>query len=113
MPLRIRDDYQEWINEPKRKHSPEIDWGVWWRLSLPPQTVDAGFNQRWRVSWIDGTGELYAKELYPGSEKFILIGVYPTREAVEARMEGWAEGGPEALTEFFAQEFADEGPTAN
>ena len=106
-------DYAQWITKPIRVKSPEVDFGVWWKLTPGDQPIEgiqafggillnAGLNARWRVSWIQDTGELYAKELSPDSERMIVLGHYPTREAVEAKMSGWAEGGAKALTEFFA-----------
>ena len=123
--MQIRDDYQKWISEPKRKRSGELDFGCWWTLypDDPPASPlvfvqgceqvtmfsasDAG---RWRVSWIDDTGELYAKHLAHGSDAMIVLGHYPTSEAVEERMEGWAEGGPKALTVFFLEELLSDPP---
>jgi len=85
--------YDEWSGLPCRKRSPEVDFGVWWRVPGSPYT--------WRVSWIRDTGELYARacpersrrELAPDSDRFILLGAFLTREAVEARMVDWAESG--------------------
>jgi hypothetical protein len=120
--MQIRDSYQEWISEPTRARSPELDFGVWWTLypDDPPATprlamlgsqlvgvLSAEAGGRWRVSWIDDTGELYAKHL--ATDAMIVLGHYPTREAVEVRMKGWAEGGAKALTVFFLRELlADE-----
>ena len=120
--MQIRDGYQIWISEPTRARSPELDFGVWWTLypDDPPATpqlatlggelvaiLSAEAAGRWRVSWIDDTGELYAKHL--ASDAMIVLGHFPTREAVEERMEGWAEGGAKALTVFFLEELlADE-----
>ena len=118
------DGYQEWINEPTRARSPELDFGVWWMLypdDAPAtplvfvqgcETVtmySAEAAGRWRVSWIDATGELYAKHL--ATDAMIVLGHYPTREAVEERMEGWAEGGAKALTVFFLEELLADEPT--
>ena len=84
--------YDEWSGLPCRERSPEVDFGVWWRVPGSPYT--------WRVSWIQDTGELYARELVPDSDRFILLGAFPTREAVEARMAGWAESNGN-LEQFF------------
>lgn len=123
MPLEIRDGYKGWIADPVRTKSPELDFGCWWKLHPDNQplqaivlmtgeqslsVVSASINSRWRVSWIDDTGELYAKEQPMESNRYILIGSFPTEKAIEARMDGWAEGGAKALTDFFAREFAQE-----
>ncbi len=114
--LIVLEGYTEWIATPERAKSPELDFGVWWKLypdDPPPMfrygAIDnqnavfasASASGRWRVSWIDDTGELYAKHLACNSDKFIVLGRYPTREAVEARMAGWSQGGAKALSEFF------------
>lgn len=76
-----RGGYSKWINEEKRKYSPEVDYGVWWR------TAKRGVFAR--ISWIENTGELYALML--GTDKFMVIGVYKSREEVEKLLEGWPE----------------------
>ncbi|MFQ5858409.1 MAG: hypothetical protein ACE5LU_22640 [Anaerolineae bacterium] len=92
--LKIRTGYEEWINDPARRRSPELDFGVWWK-------VHGRDFPRWRVSWIDDTGELYAREL--GTDRFIILGIYETEEKVERRMDGWASGqfGGKDLADFF------------
>jgi len=30
--MKIEQGYQDWISEPTRKRSPELDFGVWWTL---------------------------------------------------------------------------------
>ncbi|MDY7079318.1 MAG: hypothetical protein SXV54_20585 [Chloroflexota bacterium] len=79
----VTGGYDEWSGLPCRERSTEVDFGVWWRVPGSPYT--------WRVSWIQNTGELYARELAPDGNRFILLGAFLTREAVEARMTGWAE----------------------
>jgi len=119
--MQIRDGYRKWINEPARARSPELDFGVWWTLypddpkvaprlavigGQPVAILSAEAAGRWRVSWIDDTGELYAKHL--AADAMIILGRYPTREAVEERMEGWA-GKAHALAEFFLEELLEAG----
>jgi len=122
--MRIEQSYRDWISEPTRARSPELDFGVWWTLypddpKAVPRWATLGGEQvailsaeaagRWRASWIDDTGELYAKHLT--TDAMIVLGHYPTREAVEERMEGWA-GRAHALTVFFLEELlADEQAT--
>ena len=120
--MQIRDGYQDWMSEPARKRSPELDFGVWWtlhpddpkaapRLAMigggPVAILSAEAAGRWRVSWIDDTGELYAKHL--ATDAMITLGNYPTRGAVEERLAGWAEGGPKALSVFFLEELLEVG----
>jgi len=83
----IRMDYREWANVPERKKSPEVDFGVHWYLS----GSGPGLGWTWRVSWIQDTGELYGVEQSPSHDKFVVLGVFKTREEVERAMEGWAE----------------------
>ncbi len=83
----IRNDYHAWIEDPRRSKSAEVDFGVWWRMEGQKWPT-------WRVSWIEDTGELYAKEQLPDSGRFIIIGTFRTREAVERFMQGWADKKP-------------------
>ena len=77
--------YEDFMADPARARSPEVDFGAWWRHEHDP----GGYP--WRVSWIERTGELYAVEMRPGrGRRVIVLGKYPTREAVEAALEGWA-----------------------
>lgn len=125
--VEVRYDYRTWIRTPARARSPEVDFGVWWKLlpvegssalaSIPYGSgaivLNASFNRRWRVSWIEDTGELYAKQqTIPKSDIMIVLGHFPTREAVEQRMEGWADSRVgQVLLTFFAAEFMEgEGP---
>jgi len=91
--LEIQDGYMEWIAAQRRARSAEVDFGVWWRLR-PDDRVT------WRVSWIEATGELYAREQAPGSDRYVVLGYFATRDEVEAFMDGWAEG-PHILTAWF------------
>ena len=84
--ITLRNDYEAWASEPKRKRSKEVDFGVFW-------TAAGQRWPRWRVSWIVNTGELYAKEL-GGKERYAVLGIWPTREGIEALMRGWAHDLP-------------------
>jgi len=94
--LEVRRGYHAWLSgDPRRAKSLEVDFGVFWRLGK------ANWPQ-WRVSWIEATGELYAKELAPDSDRYIVLGQFATREEVEERMAGWAtELGFKDLEEVF------------
>ena len=91
----IQTGYKEWIEEPKRQASAEVDFGVWWKLSPghspaipnffhlgtePVLVFSAESAGRWRVSWIQDAGELYARHLAPNSDYFIVLGHYNTDE---------------------------------
>lgn len=85
----IETDYQAWAEQPERKRSPESDYGSWWTLR-----GDNNYPQfpRWRVSWIEKTGELYAVEL--GQEKehrYIVFGVVAYERIADFLMQGWAD----------------------
>lgn len=97
MPLEIHTGYEEWISQEARRRSGELDFGAWWK-------VEGQEHPRWRVSWIDDTGELYARER--GTDRYIILGVYETEEEAERRMDGWASGqfGGKDLTDFFGGE---------
>jgi len=92
MSVKIETGFSEWIKDPRRARSPHVDFGVWWRLP--------GSRYTWRVSWIENTGELYAREQAPDSDRFILLGLYPTLKEVEAAMAGWEESDQD-LTQYF------------
>lgn len=47
-------DYKKWIAVKRRKLSPELDFGVNWYHASPREWP------KWRISWIEKTGELYA-----------------------------------------------------
>ena len=92
--LQVKNGYQAWISDPRRARSPELDFGCWW-------TLGGRDWPRWRVSWIEATGELYAKEQAPDSDRFIILGTFATRKEIESRLAGWAEEGPQALDKWF------------
>jgi len=69
-----------------RRKSCEYDFGVFWHRALFPA-------ERWRISWIASTGELYAVCLSYfklDSVDFIciLLGCIPDLKAVRERMQG-------------------------
>jgi len=79
-------DYRSFAGDPLRARSPEVDFGVGWRL------LEERDGFPWRVAWLEATGELYAVELRgyePG--RALLLGHFLTREAAEEALEGWAE----------------------
>lgn len=73
----------------QRRHSGEADYGAWWTapgLSWP----------KWRVSYIQKTGEVYAVQLKDGGLVKVLGTVTPDDERIYYRtldriLEGWAE----------------------
>lgn len=87
--IELRDGYDTWAGDPRRARSGEVDFGVFW--TMPGQRWP-----HWRVSWIADTGELYAKEL-DGKGRYAVLGVWPTRDAIETYMQGWADALPTSL----------------
>ncbi len=75
--------YHEWIEQPQRKKSGEVDYGVWWRLHGRRR------EPTWRVSWLQDTGELYA--VCPRDDTFTVLDTFETREQVERALHGWAD----------------------
>ena len=58
---------------PSRRHSLEVDYGSHWRLEPWPN--------KWRVSYIKNTGEIYAVHLNQGQGPLIMMGeVAPDEE---------------------------------
>ena len=97
----IQSGFQQWINEPARARSPEVDYGCWWALR------DRRDWPHWRVSLIISTGEVYAVEVYGHKpDRFIRLGhVTPgerARDEMEAAMQGWAESEMR-LTDLFGR----------
>ena len=79
--MRIKSGYDVWMHESRRAESTEVHYGAWWTMN----------GTHWRVSWIEGTGELYAMEL-GASDRFILIGKFETKKEIQQKMRGWFDG---------------------
>ena len=82
----ITQNYDEFMSDPLRKASGEIDFGCWWYMSTCP------IPEQWRVSWIRATGELYAVNLSSlhSLQPCIVIKVIGTEPEIEHYMKGWA-----------------------
>jgi hypothetical protein len=76
-------------DDPRRRRSGESDYGVWW-------TDGARRWPNWRVSYIQATGEVYAKSVNGPVE---ILGVVPPDpgqhyyRTLDKLLEGWSEGG--------------------
>jgi hypothetical protein len=93
-PVRVVKGYQTWMEMPARAESPELDFGIWW--------VKQGTRYpRWRVSWIEDTGELYAKAL-DNSDLFVIMGYFPSEQDVKAHMDGWSVAAVKVLDDWCA-----------
>ena len=68
----IEDFYTD---NPKRRHSGEADFGAHWRNGRRP---DSNFTPRYRISYVEETGELYAEEHRSGA--VFLVGVVPSED---------------------------------
>ncbi len=77
----ITSGYTTWIHEPQRARSGELNFGAWWKME----------GARWRVSWIEDTGEFYAAELGT-ADRFIVIGHFDTKKDANNMMRHWFEG---------------------
>lgn len=78
----------------RRRHSRELDVGLWWR--------DGSDGQLHRAAWVHDTGELYLVRLgdpTDGGGLVELLARVSSRERLEAALEGWREecGGPRSL----------------
>ncbi len=62
----------------------EIDFGVHWTHFFFP-------GVKFRVTWSEETGKLYAISLYPARKIILSLGNYTSREEVEKRMKGWVD----------------------
>lgn len=78
-------DAGTFFGDPDRAGSGEVDFGVWW-------SEDAQRYPRWRVSWIEKTGELYAVSLDHGAVSRVeIFGSFGSRDRVEAALAGWED----------------------
>lgn len=84
--------FEKWI---ETRPGPYHDYGYWW-------VKGSTLWPRWRVTWVESTGELYAKELVPTNARFVVLGVYPTKAEIDARMAGWG-GKTASLNDFFPE----------
>lgn len=80
----FRVGYVDWLAVNPARQSIEVDYGFWWSMET---RLDQRLPPFWRVSWIANTGELYAVDRT--RNRFFVIGVLPTRQAVDEAMEGW------------------------
>ena len=83
-----RDDHEvllDWYGRDARRAAPEVDFGMSWRTTAEP-------NERWRVSWNGGSGELFAARL--DRSEVEVFGTYPDVDSVSAALGDWA---PHAL----------------
>ena len=82
---------------PKRRRSGEADYGVGWR------GPDGASWPRWRVSYIQATGEVYAVALR-GSGPVQVLGVVPPDDAdiyyktLDKTLSGWSDEGDRPLS---------------
>jgi hypothetical protein len=85
-----------YAQDPRRKASPEADYGVWW--------YETGRNYpAWRVSYIQRTGEVYA--VSTASRFVMVLGTIPPDagdifyRTLDRILVGWAEecGKPNSL----------------
>jgi len=74
--------------DPQRRRSGESDYGVWW--------TNGGRWPNWRVSYIQATGEVYAKSVEGPVE---ILGIVPPDpgphyyRTLDKLLEGWSEAG--------------------
>jgi hypothetical protein len=82
----IQNGYKEWIARPDRERSPESDFGGWYSLNGEKNPA----AHRWSVSWIEDTGEIYARCEH--TDEYILLGMTkPGDESqVERALDGWS-----------------------
>ncbi len=89
---RITKGYAEWMQTLERTASKKIEFGNWWRLN----------KTFWRVSWIEATGELYAVEQRPVTDRFVLLTLLDKKQVTDL-MRKWFDGNElEALFNRFA-----------
>ena len=75
------DALSDWYGRDARRAAPEVDFGMSWRTTAEP-------NERWRVSWNGGSGELFAARL--DRSEVEVFGTYPDVDSVSAALGDWA-----------------------
>jgi hypothetical protein len=99
---RIVKGYAEWMQVLDRTASKKIEFGDWWRLN----------TTYWRVSWLEATGELYAVEQRPVTDRFVMLSVLDKKQVTDL-MRKWFDGNElEALFNRFVPAPAPTEPTA-
>lgn len=86
MPILPSQNYRKWIQESPRLVSEQIDLGSNW-------TLNHLSISKYRLSWIENTGELYAVNLYTADE-FILIATIPTEPELDRILSDWTDITP-------------------
>ncbi len=81
MAATIASGYDKWIHTPHRVESEELNFGAFWKLE----------GRRWRVSWVESTGELYASEL-GAADRFIVLAHFADKKSVNLVMRQWYDG---------------------
>ncbi len=76
-----RDVLSDWYGRDARRAAPEVDFGMSWRTTAEP-------NERWRVSWNGGSGELFAARL--DRSEVEVFGTYPDVDSASAALGDWA-----------------------
>lgn len=76
-----RDALSDWYGRDVRRAAPEVDFGMSWRTTAEP-------NERWRVSWNGGSGELFAARL--DRSEVQVFGSYPDVDSASAALGDWA-----------------------
>lgn len=66
-----------------RRHSGELDFGVWWRPAVG--------NETFRVSTVKDTGEVYQVSAQTGEVTVLCVLDAPAYDNAERIFEGWAE----------------------
>jgi hypothetical protein len=79
----------------RRRPSPELDVGLWWRESAD--------GPLYRAAWVRDTGELYLVQLGPvsgGGGRVEVLARTRRRERLELMLDGWRErcGHPRSLS---------------
>jgi len=78
---RIAPGYAEWMQTLDRTTSKKIEFGDWWRLN----------TTYWRVTWLEATGELYAVERRPATDRFVLLTLLDKKQVTDL-MRKWFDG---------------------
>jgi hypothetical protein len=85
------DGYKVFASFEERKHSGEIDYGVWWHMRYSPR------GPFYKVSFIFDTGEVYAVNLNDMDHYNVLAWTLnvgdskETRQEIEELMDGWLD----------------------
>jgi len=94
------DEATFFAEDERRRRSPQVDYGIGWRTRM---------GVCWRASWLAATGEFYVIRLGRPNGPLSVLGVEPSRQALDRRLANWADAyfAPGSLDWLYGRFFAE------